>query len=344
MRPSFHPRLVNDPFGDPGLFVQLAFENRAFIFDVGDIQSLSSGDLLKISAVFITHTHMDHLIGFDHLLRLMLGRDKHLKIYGPPGIQRNIEGKLTGYAWNLVENYQQSLVLSVTEVTQRCCRTRAYRCRQGFRPETLELGPRGPTDLLCEPALTVRTALLDHGIPCLAYRLEERFHVNIRKDRLAELGMSPGPWLRRFKNALYSGADPRGEFAVPAESLQGQPRSYSLGALAEKIAIISEGQKIAYITDVGFSGANVTKILALADSVDHLFIEGTFSERHRDVARRKYHLTAWQAGRIAAQAKVKRFTLFHFSPRYTGRPNRLYEEARQGFCSICGSDDAPLAV
>ncbi|MBW2643668.1 MAG: MBL fold metallo-hydrolase, partial [Deltaproteobacteria bacterium] len=97
MRPSFLPRLVNGPFDDPGLFIPFLLEKRAIIFDLGDIYSLSSRDILKISHVFISHTHMDHFLGFDRLLRLFLGREKHLYMYGPEGFLKNVEGKLAGY-------------------------------------------------------------------------------------------------------------------------------------------------------------------------------------------------------------------------------------------------------
>ena len=103
MRPSFHPRLVNPPFGDPGVFIPFSYEKRAVLFDLGDIQSLSPRDILKISHIFISHTHMDHFFGFDHLLRLHLGREKVLYLYGPGGILKNVEGKLAGYTWNLAD-------------------------------------------------------------------------------------------------------------------------------------------------------------------------------------------------------------------------------------------------
>ena len=111
MRPSFHPRLANGPFDDPGLYIPFVFQKRALIFDLGDISRLLARDLLKISQAFITHTHMDHFIGFDRLLRLMLGREINLALAGPPGFLNNVAGKLAGYAWNLVdEPHPQSLV------------------------------------------------------------------------------------------------------------------------------------------------------------------------------------------------------------------------------------------
>ncbi|HJO61635.1 MAG TPA: MBL fold metallo-hydrolase, partial [Desulfobacterales bacterium] len=55
------------------------------MFDLGDICSLLPRNILKITHVFITHTHMDHFIGFDKLMRIFLGREKMLHFYGPKG-------------------------------------------------------------------------------------------------------------------------------------------------------------------------------------------------------------------------------------------------------------------
>jgi ribonuclease Z len=82
----FDPALVNDPFDDPGLYVDLAFERRALLFDLGDIGRLAPRKLLRVSDVFVTHRHMDHFAGFDQLLRRLLGREKVLNLYGPAGM------------------------------------------------------------------------------------------------------------------------------------------------------------------------------------------------------------------------------------------------------------------
>lgn len=63
MRPSFYPRLVNGPFEDPGLYIPFYSENRAILFDLGDISTLSPRDCHKINHIFVSHTHIDHFIG-----------------------------------------------------------------------------------------------------------------------------------------------------------------------------------------------------------------------------------------------------------------------------------------
>ena len=132
MRPSFHPRLVNGSFDDPTLFIPFLYKNRAILFDLGDIAALASRDILKISHVFITHTHMDHFVGFDRLLRLHLGREKNLFLYGPRGFRKNVEGKLAGYSWNLVENYTTRLALTVVEVLPDRLTRCQYNCQNKF--------------------------------------------------------------------------------------------------------------------------------------------------------------------------------------------------------------------
>ena len=66
----------------------------------------------------------------------------------------------------------------------------------------------------------------------------------------------------------------------------------------------------------------------MAKNSDHLFIEAAFLETHRDIAAEKNHLTARQAGVMAARAGAKQFTIFHFSPRYIDHEDLLQKEAR----------------
>jgi ribonuclease Z len=331
MRPSFLPRLVNGPFDDPGLFIPFLLEKRAIIFDLGDIYSLSARDILKISHIFISHTHMDHFIGFDRLLRLFLGREQQLYLYGPEGFLKNVEGKLAGYSWNLVKHYSNLFTLNVTEVHPDNMITRNYTCHNRFMPGKEDIQQPFNGLLLKEPALSVSAEVLDHSIPCLGFTIEERFHINIMKEHVAGLGLEIGPWLNEFKQALYNNIDPDSEFEVKYGGQGSYKKRFILGDLAKRIALITPGQKISYIVDAVYSKSNEAKIIELAKNADHLFIEAAFLERDRDIAEKKCHLTAWQAGRIAGKAGVKQVTPFHFSPRYKKLEPLLEKETMDSY-------------
>ena len=330
MRPSFQPRLINTPFEDPGLYIPFVFQNRAVIFDLGDIARLPARDVLKIGHAFVSHTHIDHFIGFDRLLRLSLGREKNLGLYGPPGFLKNVEGKLAGYTWNLADKYDYPLILTVSEVHPGHTLNRRYRCRDRFQPlrEPVERPFAGV--LYSEPAFEVSAAILDHTISCLGFSLKERFHVNILNSGLADLDLRPGPWLTEFKQALYDRKDPGSVFKVE-HSREAPSRNFTLGELAAKIAVISPGQKISYVTDVMDCCVNRQRIVELAADADHLFIEAAFLDRDRKIAARKNHLTARQAGSLAGEARAKQLTVFHFSPRYMDEEPLLRAEAARAY-------------
>ena len=63
---------------------------------------------------------------------------------------------------------------------------------------------------------------------------------------------------------------------------------------------------------------NVARIVELARDADLLFIEAAFLERDAEHGRRKFHLTARQAGEIARAAHAGCVIPLHFSPRYAG--------------------------
>jgi ribonuclease Z len=333
MPPLVHPTLVNEGSGDPGLFLPFSYQRHAYLFDMGDISALAPRNLLKISHVFVSHTHMDHFVGFDHLLRIVLGREKTIHLFGPRGFIDNVEGKLAGYAWNLVETYANPLTLKVTEVTRTHLITRTLSCARRFQPvsEDLRQSAGSPPVLHEDASHRVRTAILDHGIPCLAFSLEENYRINIRKEALSRLGLTAGAWLQDFKRAVFENRDTETAFSVPSKNEPSGVRRFRLGDLEAELAVKSRGQKICYVSDIGYTSANITAIRRLAGDCDHLFIEAAFLEADRGHAEEKNHLTAQQAGHIAGLVNAERFTLFHFSPRYEDREADFYAEAGRGY-------------
>ena len=96
MKSTFQAHLVNPPYGDPALYVRLRWQGQAVLFDLGRIDRLDGSSLLRLTHVFVSHTHMDHFIGFDRLLRVFLARAARLHLYGPPGIIDNVRGSFQG--------------------------------------------------------------------------------------------------------------------------------------------------------------------------------------------------------------------------------------------------------
>jgi ribonuclease Z len=329
LKPLLHAELINSPFGDPALFVEVLWEHRALIFDLGEIGTFRPARLMKISHAFVSHTHIDHFIGFDTLVRLMLNREKELKVFGPPGFLANVRGKLAGYTWNLTEGYPFSVMAAEVHGDRILFET--FRSQRRFVPEDRKEAPF--TGILEEDAhLKIASAHLDHFIPCLAFALEERFHINVNKERLEQMGLPIGPWLKELKEALWRGEPDEFPLAVPLGG-KGKARGFSLKELREAVAI-TPGQKIAYVADCRFTEDNARRILQLAAGADLFYCEAGFLDRDRERAEERGHLTARQAGQLARQAGVKKLQVFHFSPKYEQEAALLYWEAEEAFGGV----------
>ena len=328
MRSVFYPTLVNGPFGDPALYVRLAHRGEALLFDCGDLHPLSTRQILKLSAVFVSHGHIDHLIGFDLLLRNFLCSRKPLVLYGPPGFSAQIGHRLAGYTWNLIESYPLTVI--VREWGEEAGVEVRFRAAGGFRAE-------GRKDWLCSggllvetPAFRVRCVPLDHGgIVSLAFLLEEPLHVAVHKDALESRGYAPGPWLNRFKDKVRQGE--RGGDVVSVPLAAGGSQAVELEELCRQIAHTERGMKVCYVTDASPSEKNLSAIEALAADAHLLAIEATFARRDHSRAVERNHLTAALAGDVGRRARAARLLVFHHSPRYLDFPQLLRLEAEEAF-------------
>ena len=329
MRPLFHPCLVNGRYGDPTVYVETLFEKRSLLFDVGEIASLSPRRIRRIDQVFVSHAHIDHFVGFDHLLRLLVGHEKSVQLFGPPGFAERVFHKLRAYRWNLVESYPTDLVFVVSELeTTNSISTTRFRLRKAFAAE-LSVSRKTIAGVLCdEPTHRVSAAILEHGTPCLAFALQEAAHVNVWKNRLSERGLPVGPWLLSLKKAVVERrAD---DHLIEIDDAASSDRLVPLASLRDLLTVTA-GQKIAYVTDVADTPANRAAIVALIQNADILFIEAAFAGADAALARERAHLTTTAAGEIAREANVRRVEPFHFSPRYAGEQERMQAEVTAAF-------------
>lgn len=348
MSQAIHAELLNGPFGDPALILDFAFERRALLFDIGDVAGLATRRLLRVTDVFVSHAHMDHFAGFDRMLRVRLGRDAGVALWGPPGFTDRVAAKLAAYTWNAVRRYATEFVVTVHEVAADwCVATTRFSSRSAFEREPAGRRTVPPGELQRGPGFTVRAAFLDHGTPSLAFCLEEAVRIHMDKPRLEALGLRTGPWLTALRRALREGTPWETPLAVRWRDRGGaQERVFTVGELARQVVRFAPGQRIAYATDAAMTEENANRIAGLARDADLLFIEAAFLEADRDHALRKAHLTAAFAGRVAAAAGARRAVPFHFSTRYLGAGDRLaaeFEQARAAASAAWPADGAGLS-
>jgi len=320
MKPTFHHRLVNGPYEDPVLYVRLFRERRALMFDCGDITPMTLSEMLKVTDLFITHTHIDHFIGFDRLLRTLLSREAPLRVYGPSGIAGCVEGKLKGYTWNLIRQYP--ITIEVREVSGGKVATTAYRALNEFRREELGSAPFDGL-LLKEPAFKVSAVEVMHEIPCLSYSVQEEFHINVIKEALKEMDIPVGSWLKVLKEAIWENRP--GETLVETSS---GPRTLTD---LQRIVKISQGQKVSYVTDLTPTGENIDKAAGLARGSSTLYCESFFMSTEGERALERNHLTAAETAEIAGRAQVRELVPMHFSAKYKGQETDPGREALELF-------------
>ena len=331
MRPLLHPALVNGRFGDPALYVETLFEKRAIMFDLGEISSLSPRKIQRLEHIFVSHAHIDHFIGFDHLLRVLVGREKMIRLYGPNGFIDRVHHKLLAYRWNLVDRFIFDLIFVVTEIDSDLgTHTAQLRLKNAFAIEAAGKGPLIDGVLHSEPSFRVMASVLEHRTPCLGFAIEETAHANVWKSRLSELGLQVGSWLRELKRAVIENRRDDYPIQVGLRSNTSNERVMLLRELRSAVTV-TPGQKIGYVTDVADTPANRQAIIQLVRNADLLFIEAAFAEANVALAAERAHLTTAAAGSIAREAAVRRVEPFHFSPRYSGQEARLLNEVMAAF-------------
>jgi ribonuclease Z len=144
------------------------------------------------------------------------------------------------------------------------------------------------------------------------------------RNRLVDLALPVGPWLRDLKHAIIENRPDEYPIRTP------DGREKSLGSLRQ-VLTVTPGHKIAYVTDAADTAANRKAIIGLVQNADILFIEAPFAKAHATLAAERAHLTTAAAGQIARDAAVRRVEPFHFSPRYGGKEQHMLNEVLAAF-------------
>ncbi|MEK6828234.1 MAG: ribonuclease Z [Nanoarchaeota archaeon] len=156
---------------------------------------------------------------------------------------------------------------------------------------------------------------LEHGIEIIGYRFVELDKRKIDMKKIKKFNIPDGPLIGKLQQ--NKSIEHNGKKIMPDE-----------------VAYIENGKKIAYITDTVLCD-NCYKI---ADDVDLLICEATYSSKLVGKSEEYGHMTAKQAAQIANKSNAKQLVLIHFSARYKNT-QELEEDARDIFDNvICAKD------
>lgn len=310
--------LVNGRDGDSALLLDLPQDGRSVLFDAGDLSKLDARALRRVTHLFLSHAHIDHIIGFDALLRAKMNHAGEVAVFGPHGIIGRIGHRLRGYEWDLVNRIEPVLAFTVHEMSGETLKRARFVLQQRFKPEGLApiAAPGGL--LLDAPWLTVRAAVLRHHGPVLAFRAAAPPLVTVDAGAILERDWKLGPWVAKLKQAVLAGS----------QTLGTPGGSKSLASLADMVRVVP-GQSLGYVTDVADSPANRQAIQALVAKVDTLFIEAPFLHGDAATPPERGHISALTAGQIARAAGAGSVEPFHFSARH--EPTELLAEVATGF-------------
>jgi ribonuclease Z len=174
--------------------------------------------------------------------------------------------------------------------------------------------PAEPGIVHAGAAFSLRAERLEHRVDTLGWRLQEPDGRRILPERLAALGVA-GPDVGRLQAS--------GTLDVGGRTVH-----------VDEVSEHRPGQSFAFVMDTRWcDGA-----LALAAGADLLVCESTFLSIDQELAARYGHLTARQAGRLAAVAGARRLVLTHFSRRYAD-VTAFAEEASAEFDDVVVASD-----
>lgn len=324
LEPTFAAGLIDDPV----LLVRIRPTGRNLMFDCGQIHHLAKRAITRLDALFISHAHMDHWMGIDHVVRHLHASSRVVDLFGPPGLADKFEHKLAGYDWNLAEDYWGSF--RVHEISRDQVARHLFFGPDGFRRQAPETGPHeSQTPIYQTQHCQVLAETCEHRVDSLIYRVNESPGFQIEPERLAQLGLIAGPWLGELKQRFLRG-DPSAPLRhVLQRDAAGRPREVEVenaGQLLRQIARPLPQASIGYISDVGFSAANRARILSFMQDVTLLLCECTFLREAETRARASAHLCTDDVNQLLEALRPAWFSAMHLSKTYSERSSELYRE------------------
>ena len=323
--PTFFAGLLDDPL----LLVNIRPLGKSLLFDCGQIHHLAKRVLKSVTAIFISHAHMDHFMGMDSFIRHNHVSPRTVDIFGPPGITRKMAAKLASYDWNLTESFWCSF--RVHEILADRILTSLFPGAEGFTCRFEGDQPRSDQVIYANSFLQVEAEQCDHKIPVLIYRITERPAFLLDEKKMDGAGLIRGEWLTELKRRYHAAGVAKEPLMVPYRSGNEVVERPVLDSVELYLSIRREetAASIGYVTDIGFSEENQAKTLRFLSGVRLLVCECSFLAEDLEKARVSHHLCSSDLNSLAKMIRPPFLIPMHLSKTYIHRSHLLYEQLEE---------------
>ena len=297
----FRPEVKSRIGEDISILVKLDNHPWNYLCECGDASDLTVKEVQNCKAIFISHTHIDHFVNFDSVIRHQIGIQRRVIICGPKGIAEQIQSRIKSYTWNLIE--KGSIIYEIREYVSE-----GKLVIYEIEPPIWELKQIKETEsniIFEDKSFEVSAILLDHKIPTLAYKFKER---DTTKIDIQSSGFKGGKWVKTLKDAFEKNER---DILIAIEE-----QEYKSGALFHLLHI-QEGDSLGIIMDHAASETNHQKIKDHFFGCRQAFIESFYKEEDKELAELNYHSYSKMSGRIMKEAQVQQAIPVHFSRKYT---------------------------
>jgi len=296
----FIPEVKSKIDEDISILLKLDNHSPFYICECGDASHLTVKDCQNTVAIFISHTHIDHFVNFDTILRHQIGIGKKVVICGPEGIMDRVQSKVNAYTWNLIEAgeivYEIREIISETEI-------RVYEIEPP-KWKICKTGKIHENTVFKNDRFQVNFTILDHKIPSIAYLFRE---VDTVKIDLTGSDKKGGVWVRELKMAFEQN-QPDTQLVIEGVNYAAEDLYYLL--------TVKQGNSLGIIMDHAPNEDNHAKIKTLFSGCDKVFIESFYKSEDKEFALANYHSYAHASGRIMRECSVKEAIPVHFSRKY----------------------------
>ena len=295
----FNVEIKSERDEDICLLVKVDNHSYNYICECGEARRLSVKECQNTNAIFLSHTHIDHFVNFDTVLRHQIGIQRKIVVAGPIGIIDQVQSRIKSYCWNLIE--KGSVSYEVREIeTLGMYRSAILRPPLWEKEEEQHIKSNTIFD---DKSFNVEYEILDHKTSSIAYLFKG---IDKTKIELSE-GLKGGKWVSELKRAFEAS---EGELIINIEGAEHKAKDFF--HLIKK----ESGKKLGVIMDHAANNANHDIIRRKFNECEEVYIECFYKDEDKESAIKNYHSYASKSGEIMKACNVSNAVPVHFSRKY----------------------------